>query len=202
MAYIKNQRHFFNYLSNLLADASISPEKCAPKEFYLEHIYNAGLADSFTWDVRNDPSTATKDGVLKWLKDNSNFYFTHQSQFDHNFTTEFVELIEDLAGLPGVYSFWRKQEVLYVGMSINLGQRIPTSFKRFDSLDTKISLKYIRTKTVSDAALLEIYYISTLQPPLNSEVHTKDELTLEIKNIPTFSNLTVCNTVERGETDD
>ena len=106
------------------------------------------------------------------------------------FTKEFQDLIGGLLNVPGVYSFSHLDGfILYVGRSVDLGRRITSSFKgRFLTYDRPVYIKYITTKTASDAVLLEMYFITTTKPPFNGAAKfANDSLTLTVNPIPDWS---------------
>lgn len=81
-----------------------------------------------------------------------------------------------------------------------MGNRILSSFNRcFGHRDEEITLRYIETKTVSDAILLEVYFIGKMKPPLNTEGNHRDELTLSIRGLPSFRPGVVCNVTKHSE---
>jgi excinuclease UvrABC nuclease subunit len=89
----------------------------------------------------------------------------------------------------GVYLFeTKKGKPLYVGKSQCLKDRIKTSFKdKFILNDYEVYLRYIITKNMSDASIIEQYLISELNPLYNKADKHNEKTTLIILNIPEFS---------------
>ncbi len=100
--------------------------------------------------------------------------------------------------MPGVYSFWLGDgSPLYIRMSFNLKERILTSFKtKFNQYINDVYLRFISTKTLSNAALLEVYLICKYKPILNKSSKYKDKLGIEIKNKLSFSKSIKCNNIK------
>jgi hypothetical protein len=77
-----------------------------------------------------------------------------------------------------------------------------SSFKRFQNYDRPVHVKYMQTNSAPDAAILEIYFISVMNPPFNRQDHyAKESLTLTVHPIPEWSELTRCNIVVYEETE-
>tara|TARA_R100000750_G_scaffold29451_1_gene18599 strand:- start:2446 stop:2838 length:393 start_codon:yes stop_codon:yes gene_type:complete len=114
---------------------------------------------------------------------------THKTQTDsidkvdkYNFKYCFSLEVERLKGVSGVYSFWRGSKLEYIGVSGNLGSRIKTSYKqRYETSTSSISMKYIPAN-ISDAHILEIYLICTLNPKKNITGKTKEKPTININH--------------------
>ena len=139
--------------------------------------------------------------MFQWLNNHKNIHTEDPFKYsckdiEHIFTDEFKKLIFDLEDVPGVYSFWVGDTVMYIGTSINLQSRILGSFnERFCNNTNQIYLRYIRTSSKSDACILEVYLICKLNPPLNEASNYGDEVTLKLLNEPEFSEPVPCNIV-------
>lgn len=199
MGYIENEQHFINYIQKAVRDSD-EKTNLLSKDFYLNYIYRAGKADEFTWAIKNEGiKVLAEPDIWEWLRKERLRAFRSDG-FVHQFTDEFLNMIADLEGQPGVYSFWQGENILlYVGRSINLGQRIPGSFNRFHSYDRPIYVRYIPTQSASDAVVLEAYFIVTYNPPLNGADNFGDPLTLDLQPIPDWLEPVRCNWVLHSE---
>ena len=197
MGYIKNQQHFLNYLNKIARESNIDTEQLLAVQFYVSEIFNTGFTEDYTWALKTvGPHLLEEDHCLAWLAGYRNRRVACP-EFDHELTYEFTKLVGDMERVPGVYYFTRTNgEPLYVGRSIHLGQRMLSSFSRFKDYNRHVYVQYIQTKSSSDAALLEIYFITTLNPPLNRrDNYAGDDLTLTVEPIPEWSELILCNAV-------
>ena len=199
MSYIKDEKHFINYLNKVLrANPDVNAEQILSGKFYIKEIYASGLADEYAWALKQEGAhLLEEERVLEWLAHQRTKHI-REYDFTHSLTQAFIELSEDLAYQCGVYSFWNEHESpLYVGRSIRIGHRMMASFgERFKSYDRPIFVRYIVTNSGPDASLLEIYFIATLNPPFNSlDNYDKEELTLTVSPIPEWSNPIRCNLV-------
>jgi hypothetical protein len=201
MGFINSEDHFFNYMNKIFRDNDdVDADKLLDKETYIDLIYKPKLTDQYTWAVKNDPMLLEGENLLKWLQRNKCLGTAWpQSAFEHSLTAEFSNELKNLSGVPGVYSFWTKSGTpLYVGVSHNLQERVLSSFsERFNKYKKEVYFRYIRAETATDAAVLEVYFIGKLKPALNGASKYGDELTLEIKDVPEFSNGILCNRLRR-----
>ncbi len=77
-------------------------------------------------------------------------------------------MAEHLNRKCGVYAFLDDDEIVYIGKSKDLFQRIPTSFT--SNADPCVNqIKYFLTPTMTDATILEILLISNIRPFNNEE---------------------------------
>jgi hypothetical protein len=203
MGYIQDQEHFINYLNKAIRDMPfpLQKEDVLPGKFYITHIYDRGLADKFCWDIHGQGGALISHSrVLEWLEKYNVERYIVEPNFKHQFTKEFIATCNDLAELPGVYCFCNPEtRILYIGTSASLGKRILSSFKRLDAYDRPVYLRYINTETCSDAALLEIYLIATIKPPLNADSKYLDKLTFTVSPIPDWSESILCNIILKEE---
>jgi len=89
----------------------------------------------------------------------------------------FVKSLEKLRYSKGLYFFYdEKKELIYIGKSRDLGRRILSSTRERNPY----FVKYKITRTMSDANVLELYYISKIKPVLNRESKEIDKTTFEI----------------------
>ena len=194
MSYFENEEHFLNYIKKAVRSADKEVE-LLPMSFYISYIYRTGRADAFSWKLRNEGVQYLEEPLIwKWL---SQFHARYRSNdFSHQLTDAFLNALEDLAGVPGVYSFWSEENVvLYVGRSKDLGSRISESFNRFHSYDRPIYVRHIMTQSAANAVVLEAHFITTWNPPLNGADNYQDGLTLTVEPIPDWSEPVRCNWV-------
>ena len=97
----------------------------------------------------------------------------------HPYYKEYVETLgeitvswveENLHHVPGVYAFLGKRnKALYIGKSIDLAGRIPSSFtERRTKADIRRIMYYV-TPTKSDASVLKMLLITENKPKLNTD---------------------------------
>ena len=151
--------------------------------FYVDEIYRNGMTDNFTWALRSDPELLYEDNFIEWLQVHKIMADIIPEDMSYKFTKPFIKHVNELRNVPGIYTFWNSNEMpLYVGMSCDLGQRIFASFnERFNRFSKIVFLRTISARSVSDAALLEVYYISTLRPALNTTSKYGDKLNIKIE---------------------
>jgi len=201
MGYIDDKEHFKNYIQRVIreTDYELNEDQLLPMQFYITHVYDKGLADAFTWDLKEgDAYLLEEKHLFDWLSENRGNQLTY-CNFSHKLTDEFKSLSEDLTVATGCYTFKNHQgQVLYVGRSVqSLGSRIISSFDRFSSYDNSVYIQYVKTDSPIDACILEIYFISELSPSLNARENFPDEdLPLSVTPIPDWSEPILCNIVE------
>ena len=197
MNYISSEKHFLNIIKKKIKEApDINQENLLPAESYIDFIYSKKLADKFTWELRKNPCLLEEDNLLRWIQLNNSIGFDYiPSGLEHTLTAEFHDEIKQLNNIPGIYSFWSKSKIpLYIGVSNDLKSRTISSFsERFTKYKKLIYFRYISTKTATDAALLEVYFIGKLKPALNGASKYSDELTYKITTEPEFSSPILCN---------
>lgn len=94
-------------------------------------------------------------------------------------TEEFINTLEDLDYVHGLYFLFNENKKLtYIGKSKNLRDRVIQSVKERKAH----YLKYKETFTMSDANILELYFISKFKPDLNKDSKENDDTTIELKN--------------------
>lgn len=95
--------------------------------------------------------------------------------------SEFKELAQTLFKSPGVYMFYnRNKELIYIGKSINLSQRLIGSALE---KETAMYATVKETKTYADCGIYEMYYIGLYKPKLNSDGMTDDYPTFELPEL-------------------
>lgn len=87
-------------------------------------------------------------------------------------------LCDRLHGKSGIYAFVVGSEIVYIGKSYNLADRIPSSYgeRRKQAAIDRILYYIVENKT--DADLLEILLISENQPVLNVDCKNDEKSTL------------------------
>ncbi|MGO5427247.1 GIY-YIG nuclease family protein [Fusobacterium mortiferum] len=97
---------------------------------------------------------------------------------DYSVSEEFIKEMEDLVQVYGLYFLYdQDKNLIYIGKSRNLNERIPSSVKERKAY----YLKYKLTKTLTDTHILELYYIAKLKPILNKDSKESDDTTLTIE---------------------
>lgn len=96
----------------------------------------------------------------------------------YSVSQEFIEEMDALFQVYGLYFLYdENKNLIYIGKSKNLNERIPTSVKERGAH----YLKYKVTNTLTDAHILELYYIAKLKPILNKDSKENDDTTLHIE---------------------
>jgi len=165
---------------------------------YVSYIYLNNLSEHYIFDLKQNPKIIEKKYFFKWLNKNKPENYIYPKYYiSLKINSKFLSEIKKLKNLSGVYSFWLNNgTLLYIGMSSNLKERILTSFRtRFNKYTKDISLRYISTKSLSNAAVLEVYLICKYKPILNKLSKYKDKLGIEIKNPPSLSKSIKCNNI-------
>lgn len=100
------------------------------------------------------------------------------SKEDFQLSEEILALFDELTYKKGLYFLYdQDKKLIYIGKSINLGARLITSIK-----DRKpYYAKYKLTKSMSDANILELFYIAKYKPILNKDCKEMDEVNFDIK---------------------
>jgi len=196
MGYIQSREHFSNYIQKAARQSSESIE-LLPEAFYFKHVYDTGHADEFAWDVKHAGAHLLMEPhIWEWIRRTT--AYRRRPDYTLEITKVFSDLLEDLETVHGVYSFWSTESVpLYIGHSISLGKRMRSSYNRFITYDRPVFVRYIATATVSDAIVLEAYFITTLNPSLNVTGNYGDGLTINVSPIPKWSLPIQCNLVTR-----
>lgn len=94
---------------------------------------------------------------------------------------------QNLKDKPGVYVFiGYKKKILYVGKSLDLASRIPSSYsERVEKVKIHKIMYYI-TPTKADAGILEMLLISENKPLLNKDGKTSDVPIMFKSNLDIF----------------
>lgn len=200
--YIQSEEHFINYINSILSSNSefVDHDKLMTSEFYVEHIYKAGLADKYMWQVRTDFSNLYEENILNFINFNNTISYVNENLY----TKDFINFISALHNIPGVYVFETiKKKPLYIGMSINLHDRAISSFnERFLTYNKRVYLKCIKCNSAIDAGIVEVYLIGKLKPPLNVTSKYFGDTTVIVSNIPPFTKRILCKSIVSGGSND
>ena len=78
-------------------------------------------------------------------------------------------------GVPGLYFFFSDMELVYVGKSTNLSERVLASFREKYIFRQDINMVGVmQIQNMADLQMAEPYFISKLKPPMNKEFNVKD----------------------------
>jgi len=85
-----------------------------------------------------------------------------------------------------VYRIYYKSKIVYVGRTNNIEKRISQHMLNGKLINIlKVSkVEFAELETESDMNLYELYYILKLKPDLNTKDFAKDELTIELPDLP------------------
>jgi len=196
MPYFESREHLANFIRKAVRSTNTLTENDVfPLDFYIDTLVDRRLADEFGWQLRQDITLLRKSNFLQWIQQNTAIDIFEQSTANiYGFTQEFLIMMNSLAGVAGVYSFWLdRKTLLYVGMSVNLGQRIPSSYvEHLKKIGDPVYLRYIATENVADAAVMETFLISKLKPTLNRACKYSCFPSIKIQ-IPKMSKPFLCN---------
>ena len=120
-------------------------------------------------------------------------------------TLEFFEYVQTIKKRSGCYRF---QTYIpeddnyideYIGVSSKIGSRVLSSFTaRVACIMTNpVFVSFYLTETVADAYVLELYLINKYKPFQNKQYKAKDDLTLEITNMPEPTDKIQCNVPDK-----
>lgn len=90
-------------------------------------------------------------------------------------STEFLHIFNMLEHKKGVYVFWNNNEIVYIGKSLNLQERICTSLKERLSSTEITHFFPIVTDNEADMHILEVVLITEYKPLLNIDCNCKDK---------------------------
>ena len=109
-----------------------------------------------------------------------------------SFSTPFVDALLNLTKDYGVYALVNSDDIIiYIGVSKTLGNRIKESY--IVTPNAK-GFRHIKTKSLSDAYILEVLMINTLKPLHNKGTLGHDEVSFKVpKNYDIDSIKTIWN---------
>jgi hypothetical protein len=115
-----------------------------------------------------------------FVNGNSYEYEDFDGKLRERFPLECREFMyENLYGVHGVYAFVdNKGSIVYIGKSVNLAQRIPSSYRERSTSSDIRSIFYYADNNIANVNVLEIVMISKYKPKLNSDCNTLDNFTL------------------------
>ena len=175
--YFNSVSHFINFMNKVYGKGIDSDE--------LKMVWRVDLQDRLSWAARNDSSVL--NDIPGWIKKNTSLGKAnepkHKIKYIYDSTPAFDRLTLSIEKVPGVYVFSTETDILYVGMSSNLGERARRSFiDRVvkSKIKGKIHFSYYLTDSLSDAKVLEIIIIAEKKPILNKITKYNDDLTNKI----------------------
>jgi len=72
--------------------------------------------------------------------------------------------------IKGIYIFYSKKEIFYIGASINIGSRLKAHFSKESSYKKKIKkIEIIRLRSTDNPCGVEAHLIDKFSPPLNKD---------------------------------
>lgn len=124
--------------------------------------------------------TIRKNNIENYVKDNCPFS-----------TETMLYIFENLYKKHGLYCFLGEEnEILYIGKSVDLSQRIPASYRERKAKAKIKKIMYYIEYNMADVNIMEILLISENKPALNSESNT-DEIPERYKSgVDIFKNFT------------
>ena len=140
--------------------------------------------------TNNRPRTGLKKAQTKG--DSILYKFEVLNELERDARNEIL----DLKDTCGVYILYEFDKIVYVGVSVNLSQRILSSMT--DKSDTT-SFSYVDTDSLSDAYILEILLINIIKPKYNEQSLGDGEISFELpikyeyKDLPKFYKKTTVN---------
>ena len=99
---------------------------------------------------------------------------TEHGYFKNSFSKDFTDILVELYGKVGVYVFYAHDDVVYIGKSLNLQERIYTSLKQRILKEPITHLSLFLTKKEADAHILEVLLITENKPKLNRDCKCND----------------------------
>lgn len=94
--------------------------------------------------------------------------------YSKHFTEEFIEFLKYVYGRKGLYVFWDNDEIVYIGKSINLQDRIYSSLNERLSSRNITHISPLLTDNEADMHILEIVLITEYKPVLNMDCNCED----------------------------
>jgi len=101
---------------------------------------------------------------------------------------ELIRYLEQFYEEHGCYVLWNKKDIVYIGKSINLAERVISSIQERNKSITITGLTLILTKNEADTHILEPILITEFKPILNTEFYCKDNST-KFKSKITYAKL-------------
>jgi len=173
--YIYNSEFLFKVLLRL----SKRVWKFCNKNDYMEYCYKNDIlpaTNQFTMDLKCAKSA--KD--FRFILFKISIYF-RDPKFNEEFETyNNVGSIKEVVDKCGVYKLFDKnKKLVYVGKSINLGNRLHGSLKERKCL----FFSYALVENKSDVGIYEAYYISKYKPEFNTDGKYDDALSVKLPEL-------------------
>jgi hypothetical protein len=108
----------------------------------------------------------------KYTSENDIFGYRTFSEHFGKTLTEVVS--EDLNALYGVYCFLEDDDIIYIGKSYNLGERILSSFRERIAQAPINRVMYRSFETKADTNIMELLLIAENKPRLNMDCNVDD----------------------------
>lgn len=138
-------------------------------DFKSTHEFIANNSDAY-WELvnaRNDNLNIINYQMTK-LKD-------QYIKINCKLSDEFLNKLDVVKGICGIYLLWSGKNLIYIGKSLNLKSRILSSIAERNSLKLPItSVSYINTIATADMHILEPLLITEYKPILNTEFNCND----------------------------
>lgn len=147
----------------------------------LPTVYSMSSYSDFIKDHKDE---YRRSSLKKRIYKEESYSFLPERKFGDDMGEYVSEwLVQNLFDCKGIYAFLDGDEILYIGKSKNLADRIPSSYKERSGCGRINRIMYYITKTDSDTNILEIVLISENNPVLNKESNSHDESTLFKSNL-------------------
>lgn len=131
-------------------------------------------------DYENATLNYSLELVYKYLSDE---YFEKRKinwSEIYNYDEKFIQYTNSLVNISGVYFiFNQKEELVYVGKSKNLSDRVFASISERRNYDPYY-IRFFKTKNICDANILEPFFISKFKPIANTEFNDVGEINVEV----------------------
>jgi hypothetical protein len=106
------------------------------------------------------------------------------------YDAEKIYYVGKLPDVPGTYFFMDKDgNLLYVGSTKNLSQRIPQSFSERNGKDTVCEIRYRIANSVEEARDLESVAINIFKPKLNTIIPPMPKMDIHLENMTGFASV-------------
>lgn len=187
------EEDYFYDVSKFIRDNEKQYKECIEKKATPRQIdYANGISEVIDSGIHFDMNSLRED-VEKFIRDNKKEYLKHSADIIYEekyksipnenalrsdkITRDF--LIDNLYKKHGIYAFVNdKDEVVYIGKSVDLSQRIPSSFhERQRSANIK-QIRFYTEENMSNVDILEIVLIAEYSPVLNCESKRKEKPTM------------------------
>ena len=132
----------------------------------------------------DEPDYANFDETSLFISDNVGEYkarleaeyrkeHMQNPDLEYIYSKEFISLMQKSFGKCGVYALYCDDELIYIGKSINLGDRACSSLSERQKQHRITSVSICYTPNEADAHILEVILIVMLKPLLNRDCKCK-----------------------------